>query len=294
MSVLKEVPVGTVMKCPEKGIGDLQFVFGHSNVGSTKDDYPPTLLVLDMYGSFAPNNDYLTGTYAITVEDWIDDFDRYILQRNGLQLVSGSIPTAGKIYQILDIGDEVFHNYAMYARNIRQSSKEGRPPLTGGSISGRTLKDIVHHNMLGAVGEFPDLAPQAHTVFLLREALMCESISIDMRLRCIYPTTDRINSISEYAKHLTDALSVLVSKFGSESKDLRNLLDYTRTHVFKPNVLWEHHTSKQKYHILGVTRNFSDITSPIVVYANAENHAVYTRKVSDWDRSMKRIFNPNV
>ena len=294
MNVLKEVPVGTVMKCPEKGVDDLQFVFGHANVGSTKDGYLPTLLVLDMYGSFTSMSDYLTGTYAITVEDWIDDFDRYVLQRNNVQLASDFVPTAGTLYKIQDIRDEVFHKYDMYARSIRQPLNEGKPPLTGGSISGRTLKDILHHNMRGAVGEFPDLAPQAYTVSLLREAFMCESISMDMRLRCIPPTTDRIDAVSKYAKPLTDALSILIGKFGSESKDLRNLLDYTRTRIFNPNVLWEHHKSNQKYHILGVTRNISDISSPIVVYANADTHAVYTRKVSDWNRSMKRIFDPNV
>lgn len=69
------------------------------------------------------------------------------------------------------------------------------------------------------------------------------------------------------------------------------LMSKVYSSVVESNVLWEHHTSKQSYELLGFAPRYLNPNEVYVIYRNSNNKALYTRKASDWLRSMKPLVN---
>lgn len=93
--------------------------------------------------------------------------------------------------------------------------------------------------------------------------------------------TDNNPNNSELRLQCSDALTALA-----------NVCNYKELDCDVSNTVWIHHSSNQKYRIIGVVQSADESGVIYVIYANVVNGKIYSRPANDWLRSMSIAVTP--
>lgn len=299
LNLLTAMPLGLTFVCPERGYSSAQVLVGHSNVFSERLDYPQMLLVYDAFGSCeCPDIQYLSGLRAITVSEWASTAD-YINKRNPLGN-SGNVPTAGSIHK-LDL-DSFKAYYINNHSNVLNFIEKRQCPFPGGNVEPNAL-----FHMLGLQDKVTDFftsypnskdTPREYTESLHR-VLQTEWATLIKRMSLVISDVeiaDMKSSRLAIGYCYSQALKPIMDSLGFldfSEQECMDMMSIAECELFSTDsLLWVHHTSGQNYRMLGMVDNYAKREDPIIVYANVNNNNVYTRKASDWLRSMS-IANPD-
>lgn len=230
-----------------------------TNVGSKKESYPPSNITLSLLG------DYPT-IYIRSVDDKLNLSSKTLSFEKWLDFMIGYTTT--RSIELYDADLSGLFSYKDF--NLEESIKEsqkcwrevGIRPLLSDILTANVMSTKISHR-------------SSHT-----------NIILDPYYRLVS------NNVFESNTILNSYLSKFLSKLGHESS---SVFTYTKGEEYKysymldqllniQKTVWEHHTSKQLYRILGFLLDTNNVIC--VVYKNTGNHALYHRPAKEWLRSM--------
>ena len=268
-------PIGTLLVSPDQRVADYQLVVGHANVYSDRLDYPPTVLVIDLYGSHPGCEKAYHFMYAETIKSWTERED-YIKAKNP----NGIKCSAGLLTTLQDIDIDLESQYKHYRNNVLKDLAIHKIPTFGGAtMSASSLSRVKDLSGL----YYTEGGTHVCVVHLLHSILMETLSTMATRLSVSDSQGAEIASNS-----LHRALKELC-RFNNPLMPFQTQIYLARKCIFQDNCIWVHHTSKQHYTILGLVHDITDAGSWLVVYANVNNNNVYVRAVADWHRSMTLV-----